>query len=173
MRNTQLSILYWEVNKIEACDGEVEGHQSAETAEHELLDSSDLSDLTESEPEYSGPQSIFLIKFRNFHTFLKDTFLSSKSAQELKMSIPTYQPKGPRQKRLETASPALDYFGYKIESSPPKGLFSKLIGYLKPQSAMSKIEKDGLTESTLAYTPHGLIMAKILKNSVEYFKFEH
>ncbi|KAJ4494125.1 hypothetical protein C8R41DRAFT_866847 [Lentinula lateritia] len=38
---------------------------------------------------------------------------------------------------------------------------------------MSKIEKDGLTESTLAYTPHGLIMAKILKNSVEYFKFEH
>ncbi|KAJ3925006.1 MAG: hypothetical protein NXY57DRAFT_1044469, partial [Lentinula lateritia] len=70
-------------------------------------------------------------------------------------------------------APALDYFGYKIESSPPKGLFSKLIGYLKPQSAMSKIEKDGLTESTLAYTPHGLIMAKILKNSVEYFKFEH
>ncbi|KAJ3898504.1 hypothetical protein F5879DRAFT_1067110 [Lentinula edodes] len=70
-------------------------------------------------------------------------------------------------------APALDYFGYKIESSPPKGLFSKLIGYLKPQFAMSKIEKDGLTESTLAYTPHGLIMAKILKNSVEYFKFEH
>ncbi|KAJ3884284.1 hypothetical protein GG344DRAFT_84272 [Lentinula edodes] len=90
-------------NALEACDGEVEGHQSAETAEHELLDSSDLSDHTESEPEYSGPQSIFLIKFRNFHTFLKDTFLSSKSAQELKMSIPTYQPKGPRQKRLETA----------------------------------------------------------------------
>ncbi|KAF8830380.1 hypothetical protein HHX47_DHR2000713 [Lentinula edodes] len=142
------------------------------STEGERLRSQKKSELPSTIAQITSPQYLVHYTTESKFSFRAQIYQQTALFYQLGTILNKWTPLEVKETWKKNAPMKIKYFP-SIESSPPKGLFSKLIGYLKPQSAMSKIEKDGLTESTLAYTPHGLIMAKIIKNSVEYFKFEH